>query len=152
MKKTILMVLVAIISVSAAYAKEIKELTVTTIPPMSCQNCEKKIKDNLRFEKGVKKIETNIPDQRVVVTYDADKTNPQQIEQGFSKIGYKVEVIDPSNTQAGKACAAPAGHNCAKGAGHNCAKGAGHNCSKEANKACETPASGCSGSCGGSKK
>lgn len=79
----------------AAYAKDIKELVVTTNPPMSCQNCENKIKGNLRFEKGVKKVETNLSEQRVTIEYDADKTNPEKIEDAFHKIGYQVEVIDP---------------------------------------------------------
>ena len=77
------------------YAKDIKELVVTTTPPMSCQNCENKIKGNLRFEKGIKKIETSLSDQKVTIEYDAEKINPEQIEEAFQKIGYKVEVLDP---------------------------------------------------------
>lgn len=92
MKKTLLMILMAFCAVGI-YAKDIQELIVTTTPPMSCQNCENKIKGNLRFEKGVKNIETNLADQRVIVTYDADKTDPAKIEKAFSNIGYKVEVI-----------------------------------------------------------
>ena len=42
-------------------AKYIKTLVVTTTPPMHCRSCENKIKGNLRFKKGVKKIETSIP-------------------------------------------------------------------------------------------
>ena len=88
----------ALILAFSAYAKDIQELVVTTTPPMSCQNCENKIKKNLRFEKGVKKIETNIPDQRVTIEYDADKTNPTNIEEAFHKIGYDVKVVDCENT------------------------------------------------------
>lgn len=47
----------------------------TTSPQMHCENCENKIKGNLRFEKGVKKIVTDIDSQTVTVTYDADKTS-----------------------------------------------------------------------------
>ena len=93
MKKIILSAAAILLSCSL-YAKDIQELVVTTTPPMSCQNCENKIKKNLRFEKGIKDIETNIPDQRVTIEYDADKTNPENIEAAFKKIGYKVEVID----------------------------------------------------------
>lgn len=83
----------------AVNAKDMQELIVTTNPPMSCQNCENKIKGNLRFEKGVKKIETNIPDQRVTIEYDADKTTPEQIENAFNKIGYQVRVIEDTENQ-----------------------------------------------------
>lgn len=97
MRKIIVSVFVALLAASA-YSKDIQELVVTTTPPMSCQNCENKIKSNLRFEKGVKKIETNLADQRVTIEYDADKTTPAKIEEGFHKIGYNVEVIESPQT------------------------------------------------------
>lgn len=95
MKKVILAGL-AVVMAFSMYAKDLKELVVTTTPPMSCQNCENRIKGNLRFEKGVKKIETNLSEQRVTIEYDADKTNPEKIENAFEKIGYQVEVINPN--------------------------------------------------------
>lgn len=93
MKKLVLFLLAASFTV-ASFAKDIKELVVTTTPPMSCQNCENRIKGNIRFEKGVKKIETDLQDQRIIIEYDADKTTPEKIEKAFDKIGYKVEVIE----------------------------------------------------------
>lgn len=92
--KRILFAAIALVLSTSLYAKDLQELVVTTNPPMSCQNCENKIKGNLRFEKGVKKIETSIPDQRVTIEYDGEKTNPEKIEKAFNKIGYKVEVIE----------------------------------------------------------
>lgn len=74
-------------------AKDIKTLVVTTQPQMHCENCEKKIKGNLRFEKGIKKIDTSIPQQRVVIVYDADKTTPDVIIKSFSKFGYKASEV-----------------------------------------------------------
>ena len=50
MKKVIFssaMMLIALV----AMAKDIKTVVVTTQPQMHCENCEKKIKGNLRFEK-----------------------------------------------------------------------------------------------------
>lgn len=99
--KKIIISFISFLFVVAAYAKDIQELTVTTNPPMSCQNCENKIKGNLRFEKGIKKIETDLPDQRVVIEYDADKTNPEKIEAAFKKIGYSVEVIKDNQPAKG---------------------------------------------------
>lgn len=74
-------------------AKDIKTVVVTTQPQMHCENCEKKIKGNLRFEKGVKKIETSIQKQQVAITYDADKTKPEAIIKSFEKFGYKAEEV-----------------------------------------------------------
>ena len=93
MKKLIISILFSLAFLNIN-AKDIKELVVTTNPPMSCQNCENKIKKNLRFEKGIKDIETNIPEQRVTIEYDADKTDVSKIEAAFEKIGYEVSVIN----------------------------------------------------------
>ena len=60
---------------------------------MHCESCENKIKGNLRFEKGVKNIETNIEKQQVVVTYDADKTSVEKLQRGFEKIGYDAKEV-----------------------------------------------------------
>ena len=74
-------------------AKDIKTVVVTTQPQMHCASCENKIKGNLRFEKGVKTIDCNIPEQRVTITYDADKTNSDAIIKSFDKFGYKATEI-----------------------------------------------------------
>lgn len=89
MKKNILVLCLGVLSCMAVSAKDIKTLVVTTTPQMHCENCEKKIKGNLRFEKGVKKIETNIPDQTVTITYDADKTTPEKLMKAFEKFDYE---------------------------------------------------------------
>ena len=74
-------------------AKDIKTVVVTTVPQMHCASCENKIKGNLRFEKGVKQIECDIPKQTVTITYDAEKTNPEAIMQSFGKFGYKATEV-----------------------------------------------------------
>lgn len=92
--RTILVSFLLILGCFSMWAKDIKVYVVTTTPPMSCQNCENRIKGNLRFEKGVKKIETDLEHQRVTVTYDADKTNENNIEEAFGKLNYKVTKIE----------------------------------------------------------
>ena len=92
MKKVIVlsaMMLTAVVGM----AKDIKTVVVTTQPQMHCENCEKKIKGNLRFEKGVKEIKCNIEEQRVTITYDADKTNAEAIIKSFGKFGYQATEI-----------------------------------------------------------
>lgn len=116
MKKFLILASAVCFSLSI-FAKDMQELVVTTTPPMYCQNCENKIKKgNLRFEKGVKKIETNLKDQRVIIEYDADKTNPENIENAFEKIGYKVTVISPENASSNQPVAKSSCNNC----GNNC--------------------------------
>lgn len=92
MKKQILFMALLLASANA-FAKDIKTLRVTTLPQMHCENCEKKIKGNLRFERGVKRIDTNIPEQTVTITYDADKTTPQKLIEAFGKFDYQAREL-----------------------------------------------------------
>lgn len=83
-------------SLCAAAASPVKAV-FTVLPKMHCENCENKIKSNLRFEKGVKGVETSIPDQKVTVKYDPDKTSEEKLAEAFSKIGYKASVCHDSS-------------------------------------------------------
>lgn len=75
-------------------AKELKTLRITTEPVMVCNNCENKIKKNIRFEKGINKISTDLKKQVVTIVYDADKTDPNKIIEAFGKINYKAIVLE----------------------------------------------------------
>ena len=97
MKKIMLMAAMVLAAMSVA-AKDIKKLVVTTTPIMYCENCENKVKNGMRFVKGVKKIETSVSDQTVTITYDADKNNEETIIKSFGKIGYKAEKVEKENT------------------------------------------------------
>lgn len=91
------MMLMLTVSVMAM-AKDVKTAVFTTTPQMSCASCENKIKGNLRFEKGVKKITTNIEKQTVTVVYDADKTTPEKLQKRFEKFGYKARQLKDGET------------------------------------------------------
>ena len=77
----------------ACQAKDIKTVVLTTNPQMHCANCEKKIKENIRFEKGIKSIKTNLDDKTVTIEYDADKTTVPAIIEGFKKIKYEAKEV-----------------------------------------------------------
>ena len=81
------------LTTTAALAKDIKTVVLTTNPEMHCENCEKKIKSNLRFEKGVKVIETDLRTKTVTIKYDADKTTVDNIIKGFKKIKYEAKEV-----------------------------------------------------------
>lgn len=90
--RTRLFIAAMLLCTAAATAKDIKTAVFTTRPEMHCEGCENRIKNNLRFEKGIKKIETDVPNQAVTITYDADKTDIQAIIKGFKKIDYDATV------------------------------------------------------------
>ena len=77
----------------ALFAKDIKTIVLKTQPEMHCTGCEKKIKENIRFEKGVKSITTNLDDKTVTIEYDADNTNVKNIIEGFKKIKYEATEV-----------------------------------------------------------
>ena len=93
MRKRLFAMLVMLMVSAVTFAKDIKTVVFTTTPQMHCENCENKIKNNLRFEKGVKEITTSVDNQTVTVKYDADKTTPDKIQQGFKKFGYEARQL-----------------------------------------------------------
>ena len=42
---------------------------------MHCSGCETRIKQNIRFVNGVKKIETLVPQQKVTIVYNGKQSN-----------------------------------------------------------------------------
>ena len=96
MKKLILLTIAVFFAV-VLQAQTIKEVVFTTEPEIECQNCVKKIKDNLRFEKGVKAINPDLDTKLVTIQYDSEKTNPENLIKAFTKIKYKATVVEPEN-------------------------------------------------------
>ena len=94
MKKLILLTIAVFFAV-VLQAQTIKEVVFTTEPEIECQNCVKKIKENLRFEKGVKAINPDLDTKLVTIQYDSEKTNPDNLIKAFAKIKYKATVVEP---------------------------------------------------------
>lgn len=81
-------------------AKDIKKVVLKTTPEMHCGSCENRIKEGLKFEKGIKDIVTNLTDKTVTVTYDADKTNEDKIIVALAKIQFAAIPYVPSDSIA----------------------------------------------------
>ncbi len=134
----------------AAGAKDLKTVVFTTEPPMHCANCENRIKDGLKFEKGVKDIITNLDDKTVTVKYDAEKTSSEAIAKALAKVDYKAKEVGASCKDAA-ACKGEKKDCCkkAEGACKDAAacKGEKKDCCKKAEGACKDAAA-----CKGEKK
>ena len=91
---------IALAFASVCFAKNIKTVVLTTNPEMHCTGCEKKIKENIRFEKGVKSIKTNLEDKTVTIEYDADKITVEDIIKGFEKIKYEAREVKTTDTKS----------------------------------------------------
>lgn len=110
-------VLLAALAVATlANAKDIKTVVLNTAPEMHCSSCENKIKSNIKFEKGIKDIETNLENKTVTIKYDADKTDVDKIIAGFKKIDY-VATVAGAKTEAAPAVKKQGGCGCGCGCG-----------------------------------
>ena len=94
MKKLFLLTFALFLAV-LTQAQTKKEVAFSTEPEIECQSCVKKIKDNLRFEKGVKAINPDLNTKLVTIQYDSEKTNPENLIKAFAKINYKATVVEP---------------------------------------------------------
>ena len=83
---------VALLSVTAVLAKDIR-VVVFKVSQMHCEKCEKKVKDNMRFEKGLKDIANELKTKLLTITYDAEKTNVKNLQAGFNKFNYEAEFV-----------------------------------------------------------
>ena len=94
MKKLILLT-VAMFFAVVLQAQTIKEVVFTTEPEIECNNCVKRIKENIRFEKGVKAINPDLNTKLVTIQYDSEKTDVEKLINAFAKIKYKAIVVEP---------------------------------------------------------
>ena len=100
MKHTLFITLMALMI--GLGGKELRTLILTPTPQMHCENCENKIKKNMRFEKGVKRVETNIEKQEVTITYDPSKNTVEGLQAGMKKIGYDTKVVSDNKVDTDK--------------------------------------------------
>ena len=83
---------VALLSVTAVMAKDIRT-AVFKVSQMHCENCERKVKNNIKFEKGVKEFSTDLKTKTVSITYDAEKTTVDKLKADFKKFNYEAEFV-----------------------------------------------------------
>ena len=101
MKRIVLFALAALMTLSAAASshadahekakktKEVKEVTFNV--HLHCENCVKKVQENISFEKGVKGLDVCQGHQTVTVKYDPAKTSEETLKAAIEKLGYEVK-------------------------------------------------------------
>ncbi|MBQ0082127.1 MAG: cation transporter [bacterium] len=123
MKKSILTLMVAMVSVLAMAENKTVKLY---IPGMECKNCQAKVENVLNYEKGVKKLTVELEKRIVTIVYDDAKTNVQTLQAALLKdLKFKSQEIKGEGHQGcGHSCGNSCGHSC----GHNHGQGGcGHN-------------------------
>ena len=99
MKRIILLAVAALMTLSAVAAspekvkkvKEVKEVTFSV--HLHCENCVKKVQENISFEKGVKDLDVCLGHQTVTVKYDPAKTSEETLKASIEKLGYEVSGV-----------------------------------------------------------
>ena len=81
-KRFTAVLVMALLSVTVIVAKDLR-IVVFKVPQMYCENCERKVKDYIRFEKGVKEISTDL-------------------KEGFKKFNYEAEFVKESKKEKKK--------------------------------------------------
>ena len=92
-KKVVATFIVALVSVTAVMAKDFRTV-VFKVEQMECANCERKVKNNIKYEKGMKQFTTDLKTQTVTITYDAEKTTVEKLQAGFKKFKYEAVVVE----------------------------------------------------------
>ena len=90
----ILLTLAILLITATAFAKSEKATEVFTLDHQMSEMCEKKIKENLRYEKGISKIEVSLKQNTITVTFDPKKTDTAKIIEGFKKIGFTAFPVE----------------------------------------------------------
>ncbi len=91
MKRVVLFMMMLTLSIGMASAKVDKQ-QVTFYVDLHCQGCIDKIYKNIAFEKGVKDIVCDLKSKTVTVTFDADKTDIENLLKAFDKIGKPAKI------------------------------------------------------------
>lgn len=90
----ILLTLAILLITATAFAKSEKATEVFTLDHQMSEMCEKKIKENLRYEKGISKIDVSLKQNTITITYDPKKTDTAKIIEGFRKIGFTAFPVE----------------------------------------------------------
>ena len=97
MKKSIIMIMAALmafaVSSFAGPKKKVELKEVTFSVSLHCNNCVKKVQENIAFEKGVKDLHICMEDQIVALKYDASKTNEETLKKAIVKLGVEVKGV-----------------------------------------------------------
>jgi copper chaperone len=65
---------------------------VLTVPGISCEHCERTIREALTPAKGIQRLDVNITTKQVRVTYDEAQIATEQMKEILEREGYPVAL------------------------------------------------------------
>lgn len=83
---------------ASAAARVKKQLqTVVFKTHLHCENCVKKVVENISYVKGVEDLKVSLENQTIVVTYDANKTDAGKLAKEINDLGYPAVEVKEHN-------------------------------------------------------
>jgi len=111
-------IVIAMFLVMGANAQKASKTQVVSIQTNgTCQSCKEKIERGLAFEKGVKDVVYDLATAIVKVTYNADKTNVENLRKEINKLGFAADGQKPENATECHSKKEEK-HSCKEGDGH----------------------------------
>lgn len=89
MKRFILMFIACVMTFAAgeSLAAEKKEIaTVEFLSDIDCAGCVEKIMNFIPFQKGVKRVNVDLPTKRITISYDTAKSSEERLIELLEKI------------------------------------------------------------------
>ena len=68
--------------------------TVLHVPDISCEHCERTVKEALTPIAGVQTVAVDIPAKRVTVDYDAGKVTVDRMKEALQEEDYPVAAVE----------------------------------------------------------
>jgi cation transport ATPase len=95
MKKLVLIALTLVVGIATnpLYAQKKGNEVVCYKSNMDCADCETKIVEYLKFEKGVKDLKVDYVSNTILVEYKSGKNDSEGFARAIKKKGYKAEKI-----------------------------------------------------------
>ena len=92
--KFLLVTFLLIVSITASgYTQGKKDEVIKIKTSAVCNMCKDRIEKGLAFEKGIKDVSLDVKTKVVTVKYSPSKTNPDEIRNKISKLGYDADNV-----------------------------------------------------------
>lgn len=92
-KLAIFVCALALVAFATSSKPKMVKRTVVYGSTVECKNCEKKVLENIGFEKGVKDVSVDLSEQTVKIVFDEAKTDTSTLAKAIRKLGYEAKVI-----------------------------------------------------------
>uniref|UniRef100_UPI0032166FA4 heavy-metal-associated domain-containing protein n=1 Tax=uncultured Draconibacterium sp. TaxID=1573823 RepID=UPI0032166FA4 len=96
MKKLIYLLMLAMfigLTATETFAQKKQDKVVCFKSNMDCTDCEKKVYEYLKFEKGIKDLKVDHASNTIFVKYKDGKNSDENLAKAVEKKGYKAEKI-----------------------------------------------------------